>query len=242
MSNSGKFYNLRRESRRNSFFKEYKNNDNVTNIMLAIIDSMIRINTPKTIIDLGTGNGFLIKKTYYRNENFLRSTRLIGIDSSKEMIKFANEGNDKKIEFIVMDNNQLLFPDEYFDMIIAKAVSNISIPEIYRVLKKDGTFIYKEYGTGKGIVEIMELLKNSRAKNNKVLAAMRDIGFSSIELRDYYIPVKRACQESHDLVDTMRILPRGIKRQDAHRIIDNFYTDKKIIPIHSDPYIIIGVK
>ena len=62
------------------------------------------------------------------------------------MIRTANENLIKSgrenIKFMVMDNLKLEFPDEYFDIVVAR--NTVTNPkEIYRVLKKDGYVIIR---------------------------------------------------------------------------------------------------
>ncbi len=244
MSNSGKYYGLKRENKRLSFFKAYTNNDNVTNEMLDIIEKKITETQPISILDLGTGNGYLIREVLRRNKNALKSSTLIGIDSSSVMIEIANNYLDAEaIEFIEMDNNRTKFQNDYFDIIIAKAVSNISTTEVYRILKTGGWFIYKEYGPGRGIVEIMTSMRKRRVHSgDRIVDDMKRMGFGNIELRKFYIPLSRTRDEVRAITDTMRILPYGITRDKVTRAIDEYYREKSWKIIHSDPYLIIGQK
>ena len=244
MSDNGKYYGLKREDKRSDFFKSFPNSDKITDKMLYIIDKKISEIKPTEILDLGTGNGFLIREVYKRNRDVLKSSKLIGIDSSSQMIEIAKRLDKKSpIEFTIMDNNATNFPDSHFDLIIAKAVSNISVPEVYRILKNGGWFIYKEYGSGKGIVELMEIMKGkSSHSGNSIIKQMEEIDFSSFELRNYYIPLLKSIEEAHAVIDTMRILPKKTSHKDAHKNIDKYYDSDKSKVIHSDPYLIIGQK
>jgi len=245
MSNSGKYYGSKRELKRADFFKSYSNSDHITEKMLSLIDRKINNVKPKRILDLGTGNGYLIREVLARNPDILKNkVVLVGIDSSPTMIDIAKKvSKNNSIEFKTMDNNDIKYPDNYFDLVIAKAVSNISVQEIYRVLRKDGNFIYKEYGDGKGIYEIMSLMKNRLTHSGDNLTkTMVQVGFSNVEIRKYYIPISRTLDELRAIVDTMRVLPKRVTNNKAHKIIDKFYGDSISKIIHSDPYLIIGIK
>ena len=55
---------------------------------------------------------------------------------------------------IIADNNKLPYKKSEFDMVIGKLVTNFSAREVFRILKKNGNFIYKEYGKYKGMKEL----------------------------------------------------------------------------------------
>lgn len=87
-------------------------------------------------IDLGCGTGFLY--------DFLENKNLIGVDISKEMLSFYTKRNKNSV---LADIEHLPFKKESFDF----AVSNFSLhwtdlkksfQEVYRVLKKNGKFIF----------------------------------------------------------------------------------------------------
>ncbi len=245
MYNNGQYYDLKKELQRADFFKSYSNNDHITEKMLNLIDRKINKLKIKRILDLGTGNGYLIREVVNRNPNILKEkVVLVGIDTSSTMINIAKTNADNSlIEFKIMDNNDLHYPDNFFDLVIAKAVSNISIQEIYRVLRKGGNFVYKEYGGGKGIYEIISLMKKRLVHNgDKLTKTMQDIGFSDVWIQKYYIPMSRTLDEIYAIVDTMRVLPKGITKNKAYNIIDTFYGDSLSKIIHSDPYLITAIK
>lgn len=244
MSNSGSYYGVKRELKRADFFKSFSTNDNVTEYMLRIIDEKIETSNPLRILDLGTGNGYLIREVEKRNKSKLNSTELIGIDSSSEMVEIAQNNKPRtKVNFFVMDNNHLQFEDNSFDLVIAKAVSNVSISEVYRILNNDGWFVYKEYGPGKGIVEVMKNMKKLAIHSgDKLVNSMETVGFKRIELMKFYIPLLRSFDELNAIIDTMRILPNKITRPEAHKIVDVYFGGRDVSIIHSDPYLVVGQK
>ena len=74
-------------------------------------------NENSKVLDLGTGGGEKVLK-YYPNVRKIYAT-----DFSKEMIKTAKENakkySEKNIEFLEMDNLNMNFPSETFDLISA---------------------------------------------------------------------------------------------------------------------------
>jgi SAM-dependent methyltransferase len=160
------------------------------------------------------------------------------------MIEIAKSYSDAgAIDFIEMNNSNTEFQNDYFDIIIAKAVSNISTNEVCRILKTGGWFIYKEYGPGKGIVEIMATIRKQKFHSgDRIVEEMKQVGFGNIELRKFHIPLSRTRDEVRAIADTMRILPHGVTRGKVTMAIDEYYGGKSWKTIHSDPYLIIGQK
>jgi malonyl-CoA O-methyltransferase len=108
----------------------------------------IKLN-PETILDLGTGTGFLLPKL---RSAFPRAA-ITAIDVSKESLKQAEKTYPaRNIDFVQADANHLPFPDNSFDLII----SNVMLPwshdmmatfaSALRVLKKNGLFIFTTVG------------------------------------------------------------------------------------------------
>ncbi len=90
------------------------------------------------LLDLGTGGG-------EKALSFLPNVgMIIATDFSKEMIKTANENKkqfpDKNIKFVCMDNLNITFPKNLFDIVSARHTM-IDAKRIYDVLKNDGYLI-----------------------------------------------------------------------------------------------------
>jgi len=124
----------------------------------AIFDSFINITKGK-VLDVGSGSGrdgLILKKAGFD---------VICFDASEEMIKISKE---RGLESILGDFNKLPFEDNMFDGVWAYT-SLLHVPkkqiykplsEIYRVLKKGGTF-------GLGLIEGKnELYRESSGINN----------------------------------------------------------------------------
>ena len=151
-------------------------------------------NENSKVLDLGTGGGEKVLKKY---PEYLKE--VIGIDFSKEMIKTANENLEKSgkknIKFLYMNNLKLEFPDEYFDVVVARNTV-INPKEIYRVLKSNGKLIVH----GVDMFDCYELKKifgRGQAYNDKTPISIQDFnaifeaGFKDIELvplheREYF--------------------------------------------------------
>ncbi len=99
------------------------------------------------ILDFGCGDGLL---TNYLQTVFFEST-VSGADQSVSELKYARSAYPE-IPFTKIKNQQLPFPDNYFDCVVASLVLH-HIPrvkhahwvaEIMRVLKPNGIFIAQE--------------------------------------------------------------------------------------------------
>lgn len=117
---------------------------------------LIDIKQNHTHLDLATGTGdfaFEVAKNDYVK-------KIVGLDISTEMIKFANIKNQKninsnKIEFIVGDAEKLPFEDSSLDSVsISFGIRNFgnqeqSLKDIHRVLKPNGQLIILEFAKNK---------------------------------------------------------------------------------------------
>lgn len=199
-----------------------------------------KISKGNFILDIGTGNGYVLRKI---GENFgYLNLQLTGIDFSEEMIKKAKE-NLHKATFIRGDNYKLPFKDKKFDLVVAKNVTRFSPEETYRVLKNNGYFIFREYGEGKGLVEISELF-TGRIIRKKDPDLYRDLlgraGFKNISIEKFKTKTKYPLQQ---LLNILKMFPfiKNYSSEDEKKIID-FFGNKKEIEIRSDPILITAKK
>jgi ubiquinone/menaquinone biosynthesis C-methylase UbiE len=100
------------------------------------------ITNKDTILDIGFGNGFMLKKVAKYNPK-----KLYGIDISEDMLaKVKNKLNDEQIELFLADAQKMPFADNSIDKIYT--INTVyfwenplkTIAEIKRVLKPDGLF------------------------------------------------------------------------------------------------------
>ena len=90
------------------------------------------------ILDLGTGGG-------EKALNYLPNTgMIIGTDFSPNMVDTANKNKknypDKNIKFVQMNNLNMTFPSNLFDIVSARHTI-IDAKQIYNVLADNGTLI-----------------------------------------------------------------------------------------------------
>lgn len=102
------------------------------------------------VLEIGCGNGEL----WLENKDKIKNVEVILSDVSEGMIRDVKRsiGKDSRFTYSVFDCKSIPFEDCTFDVIIANHVLfycdelQKCIQEIYRVLKKDGTFYCSTYG------------------------------------------------------------------------------------------------
>ena len=145
------------------------------------------------LLDLGTGGG---EKALSLLPNV---GMIIATDFSKEMIKTANENKkqfpDKKIKFVCMDNLNMIFPKNLFDIVSARHTI-IDAKQIYDVLSNDGYLIIE--GVDKqDCWELKTLFQRGQAFHDETpisqidyenikKAGFREIGMQEIIQYEYY--------------------------------------------------------
>ncbi|MFA5859034.1 MAG: methyltransferase domain-containing protein [Elusimicrobiota bacterium] len=95
-----------------------------------------------TMLDLGCGTGYIIEESIKK----VQPSKIVGIDNSKEMLRIAQSKlNHERTELICGDMISEIkkIPSNVFDIItcgwaLPYVDTNQLIPEIYRVLKKNG--------------------------------------------------------------------------------------------------------
>ena len=156
------------------------------NMYDEIIHRILQAN-PKNMLDVGCGNGNIL-----RIINKMLSTDLYGIDISENMIKEAKKVLGTNVKLTVGDAESLPYDDEQFNVVLCSASfhhfpnPDISLKEIYRVLKKDGILIL---GDPTGPFDLCTKIINKLLKNTKfgyyrfynkkeIVALMESAGFT----------------------------------------------------------------
>ena len=112
---------------------------------------MVDVTQPQSILDIATGTGDLAINLALETQ----AKKIIGLDISAGMLevgkqKVAEKNLNDRIELVLGDSEQLPFDDNSFDAItVAFGVRNFEdlekgLAEIYRVLKKGGSFVVLE--------------------------------------------------------------------------------------------------
>lgn len=119
----------------------------VNKAMYRAIVNSVQLDFNKEILDVGYGNGYLIKLLYNRAK-----CKIYGIDISGDMLEQASKKNKQgidegRIRLSIGDCCNLKFEDESFDVVTTMNTIYFwedtlkGMQEIHRVLKKGGTFI-----------------------------------------------------------------------------------------------------
>ena len=171
-----------------------------------------KTNERSLCLDIGTGGG----------ENVLRKYPNVGMlvatDFSEEMIYTAKENAkkypEKKVKFGVMDNLEMKFPKNLFDLVSARHTV-INAKQIYDCLTKGGTLVIegidqkdcwelkKLFGKGQGF-------KDKKAISDKDYEDLVDVGFSKVE--KFAIKINEYYKTEEDLMALLLKTP----------ILDNF--------------------
>jgi len=116
---------------------------NILESRLSKIINLGKISTSLVVLDVGCGTGIytipIAKKT---------NAIVFGLDSSKEMIRRAKMKKDNQVvEWLIGNAENLPFSNGHFDCVIMTTVIHQivnrkkAVDEVYRVLKKNGTFL-----------------------------------------------------------------------------------------------------
>lgn len=151
-------------------------------------------NEKSLILDLGTAGGEKVLNEMPKNVGMI-----IGTDLSPAMIKTARKNALKypevKAKFTVMDNLKIEFPNELFDIVVARNTV-INAKEIHRVLTNCGILIIR--GVDKfDCWELKEIFGRGQAFNDEKAiseidyesieeAGFKDIKAVSIDVNEYY--------------------------------------------------------
>ena len=141
-------------------------------------------NEKSLCLDLGTGGGENVLK-YYLNVGMIIATDLSG-----KMIKTAKENAkkypEKRVKFIKMNNLEMNFPKEIFDLISARHTV-INAKQIYNCLIPGGTIVIRGVDK-KDCWEIKKIFKRGQAYNDEISISKKDYldlkeaGFKDIEM------------------------------------------------------------
>lgn len=216
-----------------------KSNININEIFISKVFEQ-KIPEKFKLLDIGTGNGYVLENIRKRN----KTCKLYGIDNSKTMVEKCEVLKSKHIEVILGSNYEIPFNNNYFDMVTAKNVTRFSAKEVFRVLKTEGKFIYREYGEGKGLIEISDLFKKRLIRSRKLeyyLKLIEESDFNVEEVKRYL--VEKIFENVEDIIDVIKSFPmiKNFSSKDEKQIRE-YFINKKTIKVTSDPFILIGKK
>ncbi len=245
MKNTSSFYTRDTARNRQQYFASKSAVNDSTQIFIDTAIKSLDNASPQRILDLGTGNGYIAKTLNDLAAKNNIDVEIYAIDLSDVMLEQANEycKGAKNIHIEKRDNNATGFEDNYFDVVVAKNVTAFSPEEIYRVLKVGGKMILKEYGKGKGLLEITELFPG-RVSSNSVEATVEDFRkypWKHIRYTQYFYTSKMS---KEDVKDTLAIAPiiDSFSWATDEKAINDLFRDDNTITITSDPWILYAEK
>lgn len=135
-------------------------------IILQKMLNLAKINEKDRVIDIGCGEGFLLKE-------IKNVAELVGTDISKTALNRAKEilTSRPEIKLVKADAQRMPISDDYFDVILCSEMlehvpyPKIVLKEFYRILKKTGNFVIS--------------IPNEK-RTQKFLNISRKFGFSGI--------------------------------------------------------------
>ena len=191
------------------------------------------------ILDIGTGNGFILKQI---QENSSIKSTLTGVDNSSEMVITARKNLGERAIILEGDNNNLPFADNSFDIVTAKNVTRYNSDELYRVLKDGGYFVFREYGPSKGLVEIANLFRDRLIRSRPIeyySTKLEESGFEIVSIEQY--EVHRQYQSVQEIINITKSFPfiENYSKKDEETISECLNGNCNIT---SDPFILVAKK
>ncbi len=237
---SSQFYTPSRVKLRQDAVKKLSGSSKIDAAFFETINANLGQNSQ--VLDIGTGNGFIAKEIYKRYA--ARNPALYGLDISEAMIALA-ETNFPEGIFSLGDNFHLPFSNGFFNMVTAKNVTQFSPAEVFRVLAREGMFVFREYGLGKGLVEIAEMfpgrLLHSRPPSFYV-SSLENAGFKEVEVRELRETRKYTLESIRAILHSFPFI-EGYSKEDEQIILAKYGKSAKTgIEITSDPILITGRK
>ncbi|MDD5396648.1 MAG: class I SAM-dependent methyltransferase [Candidatus Moranbacteria bacterium] len=197
------------------------------------------LNDGSTLLDVGTGNGFVLSQILQNSD---KQVQFFGIDNSSEMVKLAVKNLANKAKITEANIGDMPFDDCSFDIVTAKNVTRIDATEIFRVLKGNGIFIFREYGYGKGMIEIAEMFSGRIIRQRKpdyYKELLCNAGFKIFKFDEYEIA--RKYNSAQELVSVVKSFPfvENFAEADEKMVLEKFAKDATIT---SDPFILVAIK
>lgn len=222
--------------RKNVFLTSNVPSIDINLIFLNILAQIIQ--QKDLILDIGTGNGYVLSEI---NKYFPRhSLYLTGIDNSPEMLKTAYQSSN--IHYLLCENEKTPFPDNSFDIITAKNVTRFNPKELFRILKNNSFFLMREYGQGKGLVEVAKLFPNRLVRSRTINFYEKSLVCAGFSIQKVLpLKIKRKFNSIDQLIQTITSFPfiENLTNDDI-KLVRSSFSSTPIIT--SDPFILLAKK
>lgn len=243
MKSSAHFYTGEVIKTRELFFQSHKATDDTTKLLVKKTSERLNRVKKGKLLDIGTGNGFVLTEVC-KFLTDIDEKELFGIDQSEHMVKKAKELTHqiRQIKIIQGDNYSLPFDDNYFDVVTNKLATNFSFAEVFRVLKKGGLFIFKEYGLLKGFGGISESF-DTRLKIVDPLRYLELLRREKPQHFSYQQYFFKKIYTKEEIINIFSMAPiiKDFNAIADISIIDHLFKNNEICVV-SDPFIITAEK
>lgn len=126
-------------------------------ILVSNVQRSVTTNANNSLLDIGCGTGDIIKT--FKSNTKIHFSHTVGIDISATMLKRFMKNKDCDATLLKANGTNLPFKNKSFDIVsmafVIRNINNINLlfNEIYRVLKKDGIFIFLEFSMPKNYIQ-----------------------------------------------------------------------------------------
>jgi trans-aconitate 2-methyltransferase len=178
---------------------------------------LLNLNGDESLLDIGCGDGKITELISKK----LPDGKVVGIDSSKDMIRFAKQkySNDtfQNLSFIYKDACELEFENE-FDVVYSNASlhwikdQNCVLNSVYKGLKKHGRILFQM--GGKGNLDEMLKIISSTLKNEKWKNYFEKFDFPFYFFSDSQY--KEFLNNFNFVIDKVELIPRTMTYEDTN--------------------------
>ena len=212
---------------------------NVDELFYTNIIKYIDKNNKKTIkaLDIGTGTGIVPRQIYNKINLNNKNIKIDAIDTSQDLIKIA-KSKDKKTNYF---SDKANIQNSNYDVITNRLCPNFKVSTVSSSIKKDGVYIFKEYGSFRGMKEIKNLFKDTwvSGKNSTYfISKLNQQGFNYITCQKFLYQRKYTIEDIDLILKSTNLLKTYTKKD--YNLIKHVLGTEFLIT--QDPYIIIASK
>lgn len=245
MTNTSSFYTRDVAQSRHRHFSRHQSKNDSTKIFINTAVGCLEGASTFRILDLGTGNGFVAKTISQKAAELGLKVVIYAIDLSDAMLEEASSycKNYRNIKIEKRDNISTGYQDDYFDLVVAKNVTSFDAEEIHRILKTSGKLVMKEYGKGKGLLEVTALFPGRVTSRTpeEIVAEFRLQSWQHIRYTQFFYRFQMSLRDVQDTLKVAPIIQSFSWVRDKEVILGLFEKHEKV-SIISDPWILYAEK
>lgn len=151
---------------------------------------------PRSVLDVGCGTGYLLRRLAARVPDALELT---GIDAAPAMIQTARTmAGDSRIRFAEATAEELPYPERTFDLVISTtsfdhwADQRAGLAECARVLVPGGRLVLVDQFSGWLLPTLLASRRGKARTKRRATRLMADAGFPAPQWHDLYAVIIRA--------------------------------------------------